>query len=333
MKRLQWRRRKVSAVVLASLAGLVAVATVAIRAQDQFALYIFVADKTGVPVLDIKPADLTVKEDVGQSTVVSVTRFGWPLKVTVLVDNGLKTQSWLLHYRAGLKKFFEGLPPEVSVSLYVTAPQPRALFKDTKDKVQIQKGVNLITSESEQDGSLGRFADALYEYSKRLDEEFRKVSAEQLPPYLPVLVSIATTQQDGSHVQRELNQDMLKSMRKHHVWTNMIMIQPSKAAADPGNAPSIDPDEAQTSELANAVYQFTKGRYIPISQTGASSLATNILPDMAQLITVRYIKQMMQHRLILERPSGASGPMKNFSLTLANNPGAQLVVSTDGQIQ
>ena len=86
-------------------------------------------------------------------------------------------------------------------------------------------------------------------------------------------------------------------------------------------------------ELANAVYQFTRGRYIPISQTGASSLSTTILPDMAQLISGRYIKQMMQHRLILERPAGATGPMKNFSLTLANNPGAQLVVSTDGNIQ
>jgi len=309
--------------------GVAAAATVAIRAQDQFALYVFVADKTGVPVLDIKPTDLTVKEDVGQSTVVSVSRFGWPLKVTVLVDNGPKTQSLLLHYRAGLKKFFEGLPPEVPVSLLTTAPAPRFLFKETKDKVQIQKGVTLITP----DDGLGRFSDALYEYSKRLDEEFRKVSAEQLPPYLPVLVSIATTQQDGSHVQRDLNQDMLKSLRKHHVWTTMIMVQPSREPAEPGTVPSIDPDDAQTSELANAVYQFTKGRYIPIGQNGASSLGTTILPDMAQLIASRYIKQMMQHRLILERPAGATGPMKNFSLTLANNPGAQLVVSTDGQIQ
>ncbi|HEX5107796.1 MAG TPA: hypothetical protein VFV95_05090 [Vicinamibacterales bacterium] len=329
MARIQWRPRKMRAVVLASLVGVAAVATVAIRAQDQFALYIFVTDPKGVPVLDIKPSDLTVKEDVGQSTVVSVNRFGWPLKVTVLVDNGTKTESLLLHYRNGLKKFFEGLPPEVPVTMLTTAPNPRFLFKDTKDRVQIQKGVNLIT----QDDGLGKFSDALYEYSRRLDEEFRKVSPEQLPPYLPVLVSIATTQQDGSHVQRDLNQDMLKSLRKHHVWTNMIMVQPSKAAAEPGNAPTIDADEAQTSELANAVFQFTKGRYVPISQTGASSLGTTILPELAQSITARYIKQMMQHRLILERPAGATGPMKQFSLTLSNNPGAQLVVSTDGQIQ
>ena len=47
-----------------------------------------VLDKAGVPVLDIEPADVRIEGEAGPGTVVSVTRFGWPLKLTVLVDNG-----------------------------------------------------------------------------------------------------------------------------------------------------------------------------------------------------------------------------------------------------
>jgi hypothetical protein len=44
------------------------------------------------------------------------------------------------------------------------------------------------------------------------------------------------------------------------------------------------------------------------------------------------LKQMTQQRIVFERPAGVSGPMKNFQLTLANHPGATIVVSTDGNL-
>ena len=96
--------------------GLFGMASIAIYAQNQFALYVFAVDQQGVPVLDLKPSDITVTEEAGQSTVVSVRRAGWPLKVTVLVDNGFRTADSLVHYRAGLKKFFDGLPGDVPVT-------------------------------------------------------------------------------------------------------------------------------------------------------------------------------------------------------------------------
>jgi hypothetical protein len=61
-------------------------------------------------------------------------------------------------------------------------------------------------------------------------------------------------------------------------------------------------------------------------------LSSTILPELAQAITIRYIRQMTQHRIVMERPAGASGPMKHFALTLLNHPGAKIVVSTDGSI-
>ena len=316
------RRRSVFVSVLA--AGLLAVCA-GLYAQEQSAIYVLALDQKGTPMLDLKTSDIQIKEDAGPSTIVSLQRFGWPIKVTVMVDNGPRTEEALVHYRTGLKKFFAGLPPGIPVSLIATAPNPRWLFRETKDKAQIEKGVNLITV----DQSLGRFSDSLIEYASRLDQEFKSVEGEQLTPYLPVLVSIASTHQDGSRVLRESNLKMILSLRKHKVWTNMIMVAPGRPA-NPGGAPLVDADEGQTAEIAKAVQEATRGRYVPITGSGTSGLSSSILPDLAKEVALRYLKQMTQHRIVFQRAAGATGQMKNFSLALLNHPGAQLTVSTNG---
>jgi hypothetical protein len=296
-----------------------------VTAQEQSAIYLFAIDETGTPLLELKPEDVAVREDAGPSRIVSVRRFGFPLRVTVLLDNGPRTGDSLVHYRTGLKKFFDGLPPTVRVSLIATAPNPRWLIRDTTDKVQIEKGVSLITP----DEGLARFSDALGEYASRLDEEFRGVSAERGQPYLPVLVSIATTHQDGSQVSRDANLKMITSFVRHRVAATMIMVTPSRSSTF-GGPPVVEIDEGQNAEIAKAVEEATRGRYVPITGSGTTALSTKILPELAAAITLRYIRQTTQHRVVLERPAGASGPMKNFSLGLRNHPGARAIVSTDG---
>ena len=320
-------RRRPSRVATVLVAGL-AVIGIVVRGQEQSAVYLLAVDGQGKPVLDVKASDIAIKEDVGASKVVSVSRFGWPLKVTVLVDNGPRTRDALVHFRTGLKKFFAGLPPGIPVSLIATAPNPRWLIRETTDTVQIEKGVGLITN----DEGLGRFSDALVEYADRLDKEFRGVESG-LPPYLPVLVSIANTQADGSNVRRETNVKMATSLVKHRVWTNMIMVAPGFGGANPGGLPNAgDSSEGQNAQVAKAVQELTKGRYVPITGSGTSALGSTILPDLARDIALRYLKQMTQHRIVFERPAGAVGPARNFSLALLNHPGAQITVSTDGSM-
>ena len=300
----------------------------AVFGQEQSAIYLLAIDPKGMPILDLPASDIAIKEDVGPSTIVSVRRFGWPLKVTVLLDNGPRTSEALVHYRAGLKKFFAGLPPDVPVSLIATAPNPRWLFRETKDRIQIEKGVNLITI----DEGLGRFSDALVEYAERLEDEFSKVETTYLPPYLPVLISIATTDQDGSEVRRDANLKMITSLRKHRVWTTMIMVASGRTVAAAGGLPAIEINEGQNGQIAKTVQEFTGGRYVPITGSGTSALSSTILPDVAGDIALRYIRQMTQHRTVFERPAGAKGQMKNFSLALLNHPGAKIVLSTDGSM-
>jgi len=328
MAMIQDRPQRLAATALVAGLATIGAAVAAVYGQEQSAIYLLAIDQKGTPLLDITMSDIAIKEDVGPSTVVSVRRFGWPLKVTVLVDNGPRTGEALAHYRAGLKKFFAGLPPDIPVSLIATAPNPRWLFRDTKDRLQVERGVNLITI----DEGLGRFSDALVEYADRLDQEFKAVEGPQLPPYLPVLVSIATTDQDGSEVRRDANVEMIRSLGKHRVWTTMIMMAapPGRMLATQGGLPAVESNEGQNAQIAKTLQEFTRGRYVPITGTGTSALSSTLLPELSQEISLRYIKQMTQYRIVFERPAGAAGPMKNFSLALKNRPGAKIVLSTDG---
>jgi len=305
-----------------------AATVVAVRGQEQAAIYMFVVDRSGVPLLQIAPSDLAIQEDAGRASIVSVRRFGWPLKVTVLLDNGPRTTDSLVHYRTGLKRFFAGLPKNVPVSLIATAPNPRWLIREATDPVQIERAVNLITP----DQGLARFSDALIEYADRLDEEFRRVSKEQMPPYLPVLVSIATTHQDGSEVTRQSSLKMLMSLRQHLVWTHMIMVSPVRATSSPGGLPILDSDEGQNAEIAKGVQEVTGGRYVPVTGSGTSALMSTILPELAQSISARYIRQMTQHRVVLDRAAGAKGPMRNVAVSLFGHEGARIAISADGSM-
>lgn len=325
--------------VLTALSVLVALSA-GTRAQEPSMIYLLALDAEGMPILEIEPADIAIREDAGESLVLDVVRFGWPIKLTVLVDNGQATRDWLVHYRSGLKKLFAGLPPNLPVSLITTAPNPRWLVRETTDRIQIQRAVDRITP----DDSLGRFSDALVEYALRLDAEFRTVE-DPLPPYLPVLVSIATTSQDGSLVRRDDNARMITSLRTHRVWTHMVMIAPGRGETAPqvsanpdgtlslsGGVSGAIADEGQNGEIAKAVQEYTGGTYVPITGSGTSSLNTSVLPDLARRITLRYIRQMTQHRVVFARAAGASGPMKNFSFRLRNHPGSRILVSTDGSM-
>jgi hypothetical protein len=146
-------------------------------------------------------------------------------------------------------------------------------------------------------------------------------------------VSIATTEQDGSEVRRDANVKMIESLRKHRVWTNMIMVSSGRVLAASGGRPAIESNEGQNGQIAKTVQEFTGGSYVPVTGSGTSALSSTILPDTAREIALRYIKQMTQHRIVFERPAGAKGPMKNFSLALLNHPGATIVLSTDGAMQ
>jgi hypothetical protein len=112
----------------------------------------------------------------------------------------------------------------------------------------------------------------------------------------------------------------------------MVMVTPNRATNEPGDITNVGIDEGQNATIGKLVEEVTRGRYYPVTGSGTTALATTIMPNIAQEIALRYLKQMFQHRIVMQRPEGASGPMKNFALSLMNHPGTRIIVSTDGNM-
>ena len=326
------------AIVVASVAATV------LRAQSRFDIFLLAFDDKGLAVIDLELKDFQFRESEKNGTVVRVAPFQWPLKLTVLVDNGRGgvagvgtgvtsdnrvadgaqsspgpdcSVNNLVHYRNGLKKLFETLPRDVEVTLVATAPNPRYLVRPTTDQVQIQKGVSMLVPETE---FAGRFTDSLTEYSARLDIEFKNLTREERPPYQPVLIVIGSTALDGSQIERDRAVKMINSLRNYGVVTHFIMVSPCSM--------SNDVDEGGPVLVAKATQEATRGRYDAIA-AGSTTRLTTLLPEIGTRIASRHRKQILQYRLTLERPEGLTGPFANTEISLSR-PGVQYIMSLDG---
>jgi hypothetical protein len=310
----RWRRGGALAII-----GAFALASATAGAQARFQLYMYAQDDTGTPVRDLKATDVEMREEGRMGEVVALEPFALPVKLTVLVDNKLAGEDGLggalVHLRSGLARFFESLPRDVEVSLIALAPNPRWLVRPTTDPLQIAKGLSLITPEE----FPARFTDALIEYAHRLDADFRDVSAERAPEYLPVLVVIGSTSADASHFQRDTVIRMITSLRDYRVSTNFLMLNPS--------GPQQLEDGA-TVLIAKAIQEVTGGRYEALAASASSSL-NRLLPQLAEAIASRHTKQTAQYRITIERPSGAQGPVRDFAMTVTRS-GVAYQLSIDG---
>jgi len=330
-----FRRRRGLAVAIAIVVA--SATTVVLRAQNRFDIFLLAFDSKGLAVTDLELKDLRFRESDKDGTVVKLDPFKWPVKVTVLVDNGRGgasgagtgataggggtadcSHSNLVHYRNGLKRMFEALPSDVEVTLISTAPNPRYLVRPTRDPVQIQKGVGLLVPDDE---FVGRFVDSLTEYTQRLDLEFKQLTREERPPYQPVLVVIASSSIDGSQFELSRASRMLESLRNYGVVTHFIMVAPCSKA-------DINLDEGTPVIVAKAAQEVTRGRYDAIANAGTSRLAT-LLPEIGAAISSRHRKQILQYRVTLERPEGVTGPFVKTEISLAR-PGVQYIMSLDG---
>src|SRR5688572_27902599 len=153
-------------------------------AQQQFQFFLSAADSTGARVRDLAVDELVVSEGDRPVRVVKLDPITWPVKVTVMVDNGIGTSGLLVQYRNGLKGFFDALPAGVEASLLTLAPQPRWVVRPTSDRVQLTKGVDRISP----DPGSARLLDALIEVADRIENE----NADRTS-YFPVIVILSTT--------------------------------------------------------------------------------------------------------------------------------------------
>ena len=287
---------------------------VSAQTPQVFQFYISATNADGMPVADLKPADVIMSENGVPQTVAKVESVSVPIKLTIAVDNGLESADAIAHYRIGLKGLVEALPPDVEVTLITTSPQPRMVIKPTTDRVQILRGINLFAPES----SRPRWSDAVVEFSQRLQKEAKD---KKIAPYLPILVMVSTIALESRSYEPD---DIQKAVQ--YLMTRKAKVNAVLASTRAGTVALPDTDVTQQANVALPTTKATGGRFETLAV--ANKLDT-LLPEWGHDLATLQTRQSAQFRVTVERSHG--GELQKPTIEIARE-GLKGTVTIDGYL-
>src|SRR5262245_41675348 len=252
------------------------------RAQQQFQIYASVADASGNAVDKLEPTDLRVMEGGVEAKVIKVEPVNWPVKVQLLLDNGIGLGAGNLQIlKDGVKGLIEALPDNLEVTIVTTAPQPRFLVRPTTDKAMMIEGLSRLAPDS----GAGRFVESMNEATQRIEKD--------KSDHFPVIIMAGTSSGDANVLERDVKR-IFERIDKKPTTVHVILLNSTGSATGGAN---------QT-QVGLAVTSATRGRYESIA---APSRLSTLLPEIGKQVAASHEKQSHQFRLTVERPAGAKG--------------------------
>jgi hypothetical protein len=283
-------------------------AGVRLGAQQLRQAWVRVADLTGAPITGLSADAFAVVEDGVKCRTLKAEPIEWPIKLTVMVDNGGKSSDYLLNLRNGLRGLFREVPGDIETSLLALAPQPRWLVRPIKGGEQLYKGVNLITP----DAGAGKFFDGLLEAADR--------AAKDKAGSFPVFVAVISTFGNSNPPPENQYQRLQKELIDRAVTVHYVLMSASSRSGS-------EVTGAFQTNIGNQVASMTGGRYENIIT--ATRLDT-LLPEIGKQIADSAARQQYQYRLTYEAPKGAKDP-KTVGVEVAVR-GAVVETSADGHL-
>ena len=301
--------RRMSITVLMVAIAVAIAGNVRLHAQDSFTVFLKAFDAaTGESVTDLRPDEITVLEDGEARDVVEVEPIDWPVKLTVLIDNGAVLAQALPQIREGLQGLIEALPEGVEVELVTIAPQPRFIVRMTSDRAEVLDGLDRIAPDS---GS-STFVDALVEASDRIRDD----DSGQFPVVLMVAGNGTDSSSGMDRKFRRLQEQTIEQPVTNHfvMWTGFLQNPP--------------PNAGLQADLATQLAEITGGR---LENLASAPQFTTLLPEFGKQVTTSHESQRNQVRVTYVRPDDAQPPQKGVSTTVSR-PGLGAILTIDGRM-
>ena len=258
-------------------------------AQQQFQIYASIADASGNPVATIEPADLRVTEGGTEAKILNVEPVNWPVKVQLLLDNGIGLGAGNLQIlKDGVTGLIKALPDNLEVTIVTTAPQPRFLVRPTTDKAMMLEGLARLAPDS----GAGRFVESINEATQRIEKD--------KTDHFPVIIMSGTSSGDGNVMERDVKR-IFERIQKKPTTVHVVLLNSTTGSASGG---------ANQTQVGISITEFTRGRYESIA--APTRLAT-LLPEIGKQVADSHAKQSNQFRLTVERPAGAKGDIGQVS--------------------
>ena len=270
--------------VVTGLALWLAIAIVAgLIMRETWPAYASVADASGNSVTSLEPTDLRVMEGGVEAKILKVEPVNWPVKVQLLLDNGVGLGSGNLQIlKDGVKGLIEALPDNLEVTIVTTAPQPRFLVRPTTDKAMMVDGLSRLAPDS----GAGRFVESMNEATQRIEKD--------KTDHFPVIIMAGTSSGDTNVMDRDVKR-IFERIQKKPTTVHVVLLNSTTGSASGG---------ANQTQVGMAVTEATRGRFENIA--APTRLAT-LLPEIGKQVAGSVDKMSNQFRLTVERPAGAKG--------------------------
>jgi len=304
--------------VVAALGFAMATAATVAQAPKQVQIFAGVLDGTGAPAASLEAGDVRVMEDGVAATVTRVVRLDWPVKVQLLLDNGVGLgEGSMQPLKAGVRALLAELPENVEVTIVGTAPQPRFLTRATNDRVAMQQGIELLAS----DRGAGRFVESLFEATQRIERD--------ASDFFPIIISVATTSGDRDMKEKDVERIMARLAARPTTVHVVLYTGGPQGVSQAGHVQGAAYAGSNQSRVGLSVAEYTGGTYESINN--ATRLAS-LLPEIARNVASAVERQRHQFRITANRPAGATGRVGTVTVGLTS-PLVTAGLSFDGPVR
>ena len=210
----------------AALAAMLAVAP-ALHAQQVIQVFLSAVDGEGKPVTDLKAEDINVLVDGAVCKTTKFDAIDWPVKLTLMVDNGPVHSDALRQLREALRLFIAELPTDMEVSVVSIDPAPRWIYKPGADRVKLLSSLDLLIP----DQGAPKFIDALSEAADRVSKDKGEKNKEK-GNYFPVLMIVGSSGLEGSNPRDYQVTKLFKDIQDSATTVHVVMQSNSNRSTD-----------------------------------------------------------------------------------------------------
>ena len=296
-----------------ALAGALAVAPL-LHAQQAIQVFLSAVDGDGKPVADLKAEEVNILVDGSVCKTTKYEEINWPVKLTLMVDNGPVHTDALRQLREALRLFVAELPTDMEVSVVSIDPAPRWIYRPSNDRVKLLSSLDLLIP----DQGAPKFIDALSEAADRVDKD-KKDKNKEKGNYFPVFMMVGSAGLEGSNPRDYQVNKLFKQVSDNSVTVHIVMQQNSQRSVDIASG-------TNQIEVGLRLTMMTGGRYESInSETRLSTL----LPEYGKQIAKSHQRQSHQYRITCQ-PSGGGTPKQIAANT--SRAGMSAALTLDGRV-
>jgi hypothetical protein len=307
--------------LLASAAGVARTASIVVaQAPRHVRIYAAVADANGAPAKSMDVSDVRVLEDGLDAAVVKVERLDWPVKLQILVDNGIGLGSANIQ---PLKNGVEGLigalalPEYLDVTVVSTAPQPRFLARGATRRADMMKALELLGP----DTRAGQFVDSLREATERIERDDGD--------FFPVIVSVGTTSGDRRMRESDVEQIMTR-LASRPTTVHVVLYTGGPQGANQAAVAQGSPFAgANQSRVGTAAAKYSGGTYENVNN---ATRLESLLPAIGEDVAAAVERYRRQFRITAVRPANATGAVGKVNVRVAS-PLVTTGLSFDGPVR